>query len=175
MSGISPEVQIPTQRVTRIKPRGAGERWEAEPGQRGAALSRAAAARRHEAPGVTCKSNSDSRAGINSPEEQQVNCKAEGCHAERKQPGLLEMPLCEVGRRVVTKQAELGRVLGTGTWLHAHWGIVAPRTGLGRCLCHGAAKHCSHSCCSTEGAQPPPPQMGKLSHRKARQHEKCPP
>lgn len=63
--------------VTRKNPRGDDERREAGPGQGGAARGRDGAAWRHEGPGVTCKANSDSRAGINSPEEQKASCTAE--------------------------------------------------------------------------------------------------
>lgn len=96
------------QPVTGKKPRGDDEQCKAEPGQSDAVQSRDGAAWRHDGLGVTCKPNSDSRAGINSSEEQKVNHKAGRCHAERKQPGLLEMQLFELDRRLVTKKAELG-------------------------------------------------------------------
>lgn len=102
-------VQIPMPASHREKkPRGDDEQCKAEPGQSDAAQSRDGAAWRHNGLGVTCKPNSDSRAGINSSEEQKVNRKAERCHAEHKQPGLLEMQLFELDRRLVTKKAELG-------------------------------------------------------------------
>jgi len=71
------------QPVTGRKPRGGDERCEAGPGQSNAAQSRDGAARRHGGLGVTCKPNSDSRAGINSSAERKVNRKAQQCHAER--------------------------------------------------------------------------------------------
>lgn len=100
-------VQIPMPASHRGKktPRAEDGGCEAEAGQRDAVQSRDGAAWRH---GVTRQPNSHSRAGINSSEERKVNRKAERCHAEHRQPGLLEMRLFEGGRRSVTKQSELG-------------------------------------------------------------------
>lgn len=95
-----------------------------------AGQGRAGAAGRHHGLAVTCKPNSDSRAGVSSSGEQKADCKAERCCAEHTQPGLLEWQPVEVDRHSVMES----RAVGTGTWLHARWGIVAPRTWLERGL-----------------------------------------